>query len=65
MFDIDNLFDHHAPDAGAVQQHEQYRAECKRLAGAIDNLPPGREQSLAMTNLEQALFWGNAAIARS
>jgi hypothetical protein len=26
--------------------------------------PPSREQSIAITKLEEALFWTNAAIAR-
>lgn len=27
--------------------------------------PPSREQALALTNLEQAVMWANAAIARN
>jgi hypothetical protein len=36
------------------------------LAGhdLLDLLPPGREKALVLTNLEQAMFWANAAIAR-
>lgn len=29
-----------------------------------DHTPEGREQSLALTNLEQSLMWARAAIAR-
>ncbi|MGP3782344.1 Acb2/Tad1 domain-containing protein [Paenibacillus sp. 1A_MP2] len=36
------------------------------MAELIDEqTPKSREQSLAMTNLEQAVFWANAAIARN
>lgn len=28
-------------------------------------LPPGREKALAITALEEAMMWGNAALARS
>jgi hypothetical protein len=27
-------------------------------------VPEGREKALALTNLEQVMFWANAAIAR-
>lgn len=38
----------------------------KELAYMIcQNTPTSREQSLALTNLEQAIFWANAAIARN
>jgi len=31
----------------------------------IQNTPPSREQSLAITHLEEAIFYANAAIARN
>ncbi|MGH3375967.1 MAG: DUF7681 family protein [Actinoallomurus sp.] len=35
------------------------------MADALNEvLPEGREKSLAITNLEQAMFWANAAVAR-
>jgi len=30
----------------------------------IDNVPDGRERSVAMTKLEEVMFWANAGIAR-
>lgn len=64
--DIDSRFDHHPPkDAETVKRHETARANCKAAALALDEaLPPSREKSLALTKLEEALFWWNAAIAR-
>lgn len=64
--DLDNRFTYHPPTDPAVREkHEQARA-CARTAAEffVDLLPPGREASLAITKLEEALFWANAAIAR-
>jgi hypothetical protein len=60
-------FDYHPPNTEEKQQrHQEVRGVC---LGAADKLiemtgPPSREQSLAITKLEEAMFWANAAIAR-
>jgi hypothetical protein len=42
------------------------RGLARRLAGLItDVCPAGRETSLALTNLEQVVFWAVASIART
>lgn len=63
---IDNRFDYHPPGTSRkVTTHEQVRKDCKALAISLDQLlPEGREKALAMTNLEQAMFWSNASVAR-
>ena len=46
--------------------HADVRNRCRVLADFINvTVPDGREKSLAITNLEQAMFWANAAIARN
>lgn len=63
---IENNFSYHAPKEGQPEKYEALRAKAKELAYLIKEMTPtGREQSLAMTNLEQAVFWANAGIARS
>ena len=64
--DIENRFAYHRPDAKRITAHERVREAARELAEAITALAPeGREQSLALTNTEQAMFWANAAIARA
>jgi len=63
---IANDFAYHAPrDEEIKTAHENVRAECLKLAlFIVDNTPVGREQSSALTRLEEVMFHANAAIAR-
>ena len=48
------------------RRHETVQMHCKAAATAIlSETPEGREQSLAVTKLEEAMMWANAAIARA
>lgn len=63
---LDRAFSYHRPQPGQPERYELLRAFAKRLAEEIVTLTPSsREQSLALTNLEQAVMWANAAIARN
>ncbi|MGF6358057.1 hypothetical protein ABIE27_006022 [Paenibacillus sp. 4624] len=63
---IENNFSYHSPKEGQPAKYEAIRAKAKELACLIDEqTPKSREQSLAQTNLEQAVFWANAAVARN
>ncbi len=63
---IERDFTYHAPKPGQVERYTQIRDEAKKLALLINDLtPPSREQSLALTNIEQAVSFANAAIARN
>ena len=48
-------------DAEAVTLDE-IKARADHLDRVIDTLPPSREKSLAMTNLEQAVMWAVKAL---
>lgn len=66
---VENLahrFNYHPPKTDARRTaHEDVRATCLALAEELDGLlPDGREKSLAITKIEEAMFWANAALAR-
>lgn len=63
---IESDFTYHPPKGDQVERYAMIRAAAKTLAHDIVTITPeSREQSLALTNLEQAVMWANAAIARN
>jgi len=63
---IEKAFTYHAPKAGQVPRYEDIRATAKELAVTIDDYcPDSLEKSLALTKLDEAVMWANAAIARN
>lgn len=63
---LENNFTYHKPHGDQPARYEQLRAAAKTLAQQIVlQTPESREQSVALTNLEQVVFWANAAIARN
>ena len=68
MVDLNELetrFGFHAGTAETIPKHEAVRATCLSVATQLVELTPAsREQSLAITALEDAMMWANAAIAR-
>jgi hypothetical protein len=63
---LENNFTYHAPKGNQPSQYQALRDNAKDLAYHICAVvPEGREQSLAITKLEEAIFWANAGIARS
>jgi hypothetical protein len=64
--DLDNIYKYHAPKEGQTTKYEAIRAKAKELAKLIETeCPASREKSIAFTQLETAIMWANAAIARS
>jgi hypothetical protein len=64
--DLCNRFRYHSPrTSDRVETHVQVRALCRSVALELRRLvPDGREQALAITKLEEVMFWANAAVAR-
>lgn len=63
--DIKNRFTYHPPKDEQADRYEKIRGYTKALAIRLtDMCPPSRELSLAITHLEEAVFWANASIAR-
>ena len=63
---IENNFTYHPPKPGQPERYQAIRDKAKELAILIDRkCPDSREKSIAMTELESAVFWANAAIARN
>ena len=57
---------YHPPTEAAKELHFQNRGKYLEYAEWIAKyIPDSREASIAQTNLEQVLFWVNAAIARN
>lgn len=64
--DLTNRFTYHEPRPGQPVLYNAIRATALRFATLLTALmPPGRERSLAVTHLEEAVFWANAGIART
>jgi len=63
---LNNTFTYHAPFGTQQERYVGIRETGKLLAVVImENAPPSRERSLALTKIEEATMWANAAIARN
>jgi len=61
--EMEKRFTYHAPTQ--PKKYVEMRGEAKLFAMVIEDLcPDSREKDLAITKIEEAVFWANAAIAR-
>jgi len=65
--DIRHRFSHHPPrNQDDIAAHERVRDAVRQVAeGWNEVLGESREKSLAITHLEEAVMWANAALARA
>jgi len=64
-YSIETNFTYHAPRENQIPRYELLRELAKGLGKQFLALcPDSRERSLALTKLEEAVMWANAAIAR-
>lgn len=63
---LENRFTYHpVKSSNQAQKYERIREYAKDLASTLDGMcPASRELSLALTHLEEVVFWANASIAR-
>ena len=63
---LENNFEYHAPQGNQAARYEEIRLQAKNFAKALVKFcPPSRELSVALTELETAVMWANASIARN
>ncbi len=63
--ELNKRFMYHAPKGDQPERYEAIRSAGRNFAELVAALTPvSREQSVAFTHIEDAVFWANAAIAR-
>ena len=64
-YDLNTRFTYHKPFGNQPERYESIRGLALEFADILLNkCPDSRELSLAITKIEEAVFWANAAIAR-
>lgn len=66
-YDLKERFGYYRPNSEEVAaKFPQIRGACLQVAEMIDGMfLDCREKSIAITKLEEAMFWANAAVARN
>lgn len=63
--ELEIRFTYHSPKEGQPEKYTKIRQFAFELAKLLEEeCPDSREKSLALTKLEEAVMWANAAIAR-
>lgn len=63
---IENAFTYHAPKGDQAERYGVIREHAKQYAQfLLDTCPESRELSVAITKLDEVVFWANASIVRN
>lgn len=63
--EIEHRFTYHPPTGDQPDKYGKIRTRAKDYAILLTHLcPESRELSIALTKLDEVVFWANAAIAR-
>jgi hypothetical protein len=63
---LQHRFSYHPPKDRQAERYTTIREICLSMAlFIVDNTPESREQSLALTALDEVMLFSNAAIARN
>ena len=63
--ELDTRFNYHPPKGDQQERYTKLSVKIRELADLIVEVcPDSREQSLAMTHLEETRMWANASVAR-
>ena len=63
---LHNRFTYHKPKQDQPEVYEEIRSRARNYALYLNSVcPESKEFSLAITKLEEAVFWANASIARN
>jgi len=64
--ELDKVYTYHPPKGNQQERYVTIREMAKAFAALIlGATPTSREQSLALTKLEEVVMWANSAIARN
>lgn len=64
--DLENRFTYHKPTEKQAEKYELLRSIMKQAAYMVVELcPESSEKATALTKLDEAVMWANAAIARN
>lgn len=62
--ELDNIFTYHPPKGGQSEHYKRLREEAHAFASHVNTLcPESREKSIAITKIQEAVMFANAAIA--
>lgn len=65
-YDLDNIFTYHPPIGDQSRRYGELRAKAREYAELVIKLcPSSPERTLALRQIEMAVHWHNAAIARN